>query len=182
MLVAKQVADLVTFCRALIGVAILWLGFSPGDQALPLVAWLLIMAWTSDSLDGPIARRSRLSYNTWIGDHDLFIDIMLALAIWIYLLLSGFVSLWIAGGYILLWTLVFWFFSVPRSLGMLCQAPVYAWFIWIAIWYATSTGMWLIIWILIAIIATWPLFPKQIVPEFLVGMRNIGIDHSNSQN
>jgi cardiolipin synthase len=182
MLVAKQVADLITICRAMLCVAILWFGFSLGAQALPLVVWMLIMAWTSDSLDGPIARRSRLYYNTWIGDHDLFIDVLVALVIWTYLMLSGFVSFWIAGGYILVWAVVFWLLSIPRSLGMLCQAPVYAWFIWIAIRYAPGAGMWLIIWILIAIIVTWPTFPKQIVPGFLAGMRNMGIYHSNSNN
>jgi len=74
MIVAKQVADLITLTRALLLFVFAWLGLTTGAQALPLAALLLIYSWTSDLLDGSIARRSRVYYHSWLGDHDLEVD------------------------------------------------------------------------------------------------------------
>ncbi len=74
MLVAKQVADGVTWLRAAMAIILVWLGTSQGEGALPAAIWLLIASWTSDTLDGPLARSSRVQYRSWIGDHDLQVD------------------------------------------------------------------------------------------------------------
>jgi len=66
MLVAKQVADIVTVARGLLAFVFLWLGVTQRAGALPVACWVLILAWTGDALDGPIARRSRISYHTWL--------------------------------------------------------------------------------------------------------------------
>jgi hypothetical protein len=54
---------------------------------------------------------------------------------------------------------------------MLFQAPIYGWFIWITLRNAPSYGAVLVLWIVLVIIATWPKFPKEVVPGFLNGMR-----------
>ncbi|MBN1135825.1 MAG: hypothetical protein JXM73_04525, partial [Anaerolineae bacterium] len=52
-------------------------------RSLATSVWLTIVAWTSDWLDGPLARRAKFNQQTWLGKHDLEADlaIMLALAI-----------------------------------------------------------------------------------------------------
>jgi len=57
-------------------------------------------------------------------------------------------------------------------MGMLFQAPIYGWFIYIALTYAPEAGWWLVAWILAAVVITWPRFPREVVPGFLKGMRD----------
>jgi hypothetical protein len=173
VLVAKQVADLLTFSRVVIGVYLAWLGFTGGIDALPWVVWLMIADWTGDCLDGRIARRSRISYNSWIGDHDLQVDMAVSLGLLVYLAASGLTPVWAAVFYVLCWGFYFYRAGVLKSMGMLFQAPIYAWFIFAAVSRAPNPGLWLVVWIIAAILLTWPMFPNQVIPNFLDGMRKL---------
>ena len=174
MIVAKQVADLITTARALIAVFLVWLGIARGPNSLPLVAWVMIADWAGDMVDGRIARRSRVQYRTWIGDHDLEVDMAVSVGLLVYLLLAGFVNIWVAGGYVLLWCLYFWQQSgIPHSQGMLFQAPMYGWLIWVALRDAPQAGWTIIIFLISAVALTWPYFPKVMIPGFLNGIRKV---------
>jgi hypothetical protein len=172
-LVSKQIADLFTFIRVIIAPGLVWLGLERGEGALPAAIWTMIVSWTSDSLDGPLARRNKVQYNTWIGDHDLEIDMLVGVGLGIYMCVSGFVSTQVTLIYILLWGVIFWRFGNHRSLGMLFQAPIYGWFLVIAMRFAPAAGSWMIGWIVAALIITWPRFPQEVVPGFLKGMKDI---------
>jgi len=171
MLLAKPLADLITYSRAALAGFLLWLGLAQRAEALPLVCWLMIADWMGDFLDGPIARRGRVQAHTWIGDHDLEVDVAVSFGLLLYLLAAGYVDLRIAAVYLILWALVFWRWGVPRSLGMLIQAPIYGWFLWVAVRDAPQAGLWVIAWILGMVVVTWPRFPREVVPGFLSGMR-----------
>jgi phosphatidylglycerophosphate synthase len=171
MIVAKQVADFITFTRASLFLVFAWLGITLGADALPLVALLMIYSWTSDSIDGTIARRSSRFYHTWIGDHDLEVDMLVALGLLVYMLLGGYVSNIPGGLYLASWILIFAFHGYYKSLGMTFQAPIYGWFLWIAIRNAPPYGLALVAWILAALAITWPRFPREVVPGFLSGFR-----------
>ncbi len=173
MLVAKQLADLITLSRMLLAFGLGWLGVTHGPASLPLAAWLMIANWTGDCLDGPIARRSKVYYHTWIGDHDLETDIIVSLGLLAYLVAARYVDLWLAVAYLLIWAAIFWRWGIPKSLGMLIQAPIYGWFILVAVRDAPTAGGWIVIWITAAIVITWPKFPKEIVPGFLAGMKQV---------
>lgn len=173
MLVGKQVADLITTSRALLAFWLPWLGINKGESSLTVVVWFLILNWTGDALDGTLARRSSKQYHTWIGDHDLEVDILVSFGLLLYMLSAGFVDLPLLGLYILVFALIFWRWGFHRSLGMLVQAPIYIWFIWVALQNAPAAGVWLIIWILAAMIITWPRFPNEVVPGFLTGMKEV---------
>lgn len=170
---AKKVADSITGCRALLALVLVWLGWARGAAALPLAIWIMLIDWTGDSLDGTVARLSRKHYHTWLGDHDLEVDMAVAGGLLIYMAVAGFIDARLAGVYVLTLALVFWFLGASRSLGMLSQALVYGWFIWIAIHHATTIGWLLVIWIVLALIVTWPRFPQEIVPGFLAGLRKL---------
>lgn len=172
-MVAKQVADFITFARGLLLVLFPWLGWAQGALALPWAAALLVANWTGDSLDGPLARRSRVQYQTWIGEHDLEIDMAVSIGLLIYMLLSGFVRPAVGGLYLLLWAIFFWRSGNPRAAGMLFQAPIYAWFIITAFQHTALAGWMLVGWIAVGLIVTWPRFPKETVPEFIRGFREM---------
>lgn len=170
-MVAKQVADLLTFTRGLLLVIFPWLAVSGGRESLSLAVMLLIADWTGDILDGALARRSRIRYESWIGDHDLEIDMAVALGLLIYTMAAGYVQMTVGVIYILIWVMYFWRVGTPRQMGMLFQAPIYGWFIYVSLIYAPSAGFWLVAWILTAVILTWPRFPREVVPGFLSGMK-----------
>ncbi|MBI5840555.1 MAG: CDP-alcohol phosphatidyltransferase family protein [Chloroflexi bacterium] len=171
MVVAKQVADLITTARVLIAVYLMWLGITHGAAGLPLAAWLMIADWAGDAVDGRIARRSRIQYRTWIGDHDLEVDMSVSAGLLIYMLQAGFVNGWLAGSYILLWGVYFWRQGgIPRSPGMLFQAPIYGWFIWVSLRDAPQAGWAIVVFLASAVALTWPYFPRVMVPDFLKGL------------
>jgi hypothetical protein len=170
MLVAKQVADLITFSRGLMAFLLAGLGLLVGSDALPLAAWVMIADWCGDMVDGPIARRSRVYYHTWIGDHDLQVDMTVSVGLLVYLLGAGYVTWWVGLIYLLTWALFFLKYGIVPAPGMLFQAPIYFWFILITLRHATGLGMLIILLILAAVIITWPKFPRVVVPGFLQGM------------
>jgi phosphatidylglycerophosphate synthase len=170
MSLSKRIADLFTFLRVIIAPGLVWLGLERGEEGLSAAIWTIILSWTSDSLDGPLARRSKVQYNTWIGDHDLEIDMLVSVGLCINMFLSGFVSIWVALIYLVIWGVIFWRFGNYRSLGMLFQAPIYGWFLVIAMRIAPTAGSWMIGWIVAALIITWPRFPNEVVPGFIKGM------------
>ena len=177
MLNAKQIADFVTLFRGLLGFGLVWLGLTAGAESLQKAVFIMIAAWTGDAIDGKIARRSSNSYQTWIGDHDLEIDMAVSCGLLVYLITSGFLNIWVASLYILLWTFILWRWNNLRVLGMLSQAPIYAYFIVVALVVLPNAGLWILIWIVTALIITWPQFPKSIVPEFINGMREFLIKY-----
>jgi hypothetical protein len=173
MLDAKMVADLVTATRGLLGLVILWLGLTQGMQALPLVVALMLLDWTGDFIDGGIAHRSRRPRRTWIGDSDLYIDLFVSLCLGIYLIGAGFVDLRSGLWYMLGWMLILWRFGLDRNLLMLLQAPIYLYFILIALRLVPDLGNWLVIWVLVATAINWRRFSHEIVPKFIGGIRSL---------
>ena len=173
MLVGKQVADLITTTRALLAFGLAWLGITIGESSLSTAVWLLILNWMGDALDGTLARRSSRKYHTWIGDHDLEVDILVSLGLLLYMLGAGFIDLLHLGLYGLICVLIFWRWGFHRPLGMVIQAPIYGWFIWVSLQRVPWVGIWLIIWILVAVILTWPRFPNEVIPGFLTGMKEV---------
>ena len=173
MLVGKQVADLITTSRAILAIWLPWLGITRGESSLTTVVWVLILNWTGDALDGPLARRSSRQYRTWIGEHDLEVDVLVSIGLLFYMLGAGFVDLLVLGIFFFLCGLIIWNYGFQRSLGMLIQAPIYGWFIWVAVHETPSVGVWLILWVLAVLILTWPRFPNEVILDFLTGMKEV---------
>jgi phosphatidylglycerophosphate synthase len=180
MLDTKQLADMLTLSRILIALGLAWLGFAQGAAGLPRAVWLMIADWTGDCLDGALARRSRNYRHTWLGDHDLEADMIVSGGLLVYMLLAGYVDLWLGSAYLLVWAFVFWRWGLVKVLGLLFQAPIYGWFICVALWHVPAAGWWLLAWITAAIIITWPKFPREVIPGFLSGMRQVGRGRSHT--
>lgn len=178
----KHLADFITLARSLLALGLIWLGWSQSKDALGLAVYLMLVDWTGDVLDGILARRSRLNYHTWIGDHDLEVDLSVSAGLLGYMMLAGYIDWRVCSAYTLLWVLIFWHLGYIRSLVMLVQAPVYFWFIYIAIREPPYRGWWLIAWIAIILMITWPRFPNQVIPGFLESIRGITKGQSSKPN
>ncbi len=169
----KKLADLITISRALLIPLVLWLGFSRGEEALPLVVGLMIYNWTADSLDGPLARKNPTQKESWIGQKDLEIDVLVATSVLGYLVVVALIPWAIALIYALVWLIYFHRKGITRFTGILFQAPIFGWFILKAMRESPQIGFWILAWIVLAIILTWPKFPKVIVPDFLNDLRAV---------
>ena len=172
-MVAKQVADFITAIRGLLVLVFPLLGGLYGKDALSWVASFLVANWTGDSIDGPLARRSSRQYRTWIGDHDLEIDIAVSIGLLLYMTLAGFLQPFVTILYLLVWAIYFKVSGIPRSMGMLFQAPIYAWFIYLSLKHVPSAGILLIAWLLAAMVVTWPKFIHEVIPDFLDGIHSL---------
>lgn len=173
MLDAKLVADFTTATRGMLGFVMIWLGLTYGAEALPIVVILMLLDWTGDFFDGTIAKRSRNPRRTWIGDSDIYVDVLVSIGLGSYLISSGYVGFVVGFWYILGWILILWRLGLDKNLLMLAQTPIYLWFIIIALRVIPESGMWLVIWVLIALTINWKRFSQDIVPKFIHGIASM---------
>jgi hypothetical protein len=169
MIALKYFADFLTFSRLLLAASLAWLGWSRGVEGLQLASLLMIASWVSDVIDGSLARRSRVSFITWIGNHDLYFDISVAVGLLIFMTAAGYINTSLSIIYILFWGVLFWRFGILSALGKLFQSPIYAWFIFVTFRFAPIYGWMMMIFLLFVIGFTWPRFPQETVPGFLSG-------------
>jgi hypothetical protein len=179
---AKTIADSITMTRGLLGLAMIWLGLTQGQDALPVVTLLMLLCWTGDFVDGGIAHLSRHPRRTRLGDSDIYVDLFVSLCLGIYLAAAGFVSLTFGFLYLLGWTLCLWHFGPDRNLLMLIQAPIYLDFILIALRLVPQSGRWLVLWVLLATAINWRRFTREIVPKFVSGMRSLWNGHGRPRS
>lgn len=166
----KRLADGLTASRALIAVAMVLLGFE-GKKALPAVVWLTILGWTTDILDGRLARRAKEKKSTWLGDHDFQFDMMMVLAILAYLALAGFVSMRLALIYTAIAAVVIAYFRSKSVTELFMFIILIA---QMAITYRETPQMAYIylFWIVAALLLDWRRF-TQVVSEFIENMRRL---------
>jgi phosphatidylglycerophosphate synthase len=172
MIRAKTIADTLTVTRVFLALFILWLGVTGGSQALPAAMTALIFAWSTDVLDGPLARRAPSVPQTWVGERDLQADMSVGLGVLGYLTFAGFVPLWAGVAYLAASAALLLLFR-SRHVGMLVQASPYGLMLYTALRQATLQGGIAVAFILLAVILTWPRFPQETVPSFLRGMRDL---------
>lgn len=169
--VTKRIADIITWIRVSIVFIIIGLGLTQGKSAIPAIAVLMIFNWTTDSIDGPLARRKAHARQTWIGARDLEVDMLVSASTLAYLVLADLLSWQLALLYTLLWMAYFWRKRITKSVGSLFQAPIYLYFIVITFREEPTFAWAMVIWALLAMAITWPKFPKVILPDFFSGLR-----------
>ena len=171
----RRLPDLLTACRALIALAILGL-IPAGPQALRSVTLLLLLGWTTDMLDGRLARRLDKG-PTWIGEHEFQFDMLMVLASAIYLVSVGLVPGGLGIAYLAL--------AVPLSLAvhlwgeeflkfkaftMLVAFPwVFAPFI-VAYFHERQAAYLGLLWMVVALLFDWRRF-SGVVGDFLAGAK-----------
>jgi phosphatidylglycerophosphate synthase len=78
----KKLADLLTGLRFVLASLIAWTAWTSSPEAgIGTLVLLTTLAWTSDILDGPLARRAAENRQSWLGAHDLEADLSVALAL-----------------------------------------------------------------------------------------------------
>jgi hypothetical protein len=174
----KCFADLLTSLRLLLAFVVAYVGYAAGASALPLVMGLLMVSWTTDSLDGFFARKTPEPEHSWLGDHDADVDVCMFLSKLVYLTFSGYVDPVSAWGYVLIAGLVvIGFRSNARFLVLCFMVPIGALMIWVALQEAPPWGWAAVIWCLLAATLNWGRF-SFLVRKFFADMRGIELRES----
>jgi len=166
---AKTVADILTATRLLLAIFILLLGLFVGREALGTVMMVQLLAWTTDVLDGPLARRDTSGKSTWWDDKDFPIDALLVLALFLYLTVSGFIVAWFSIIYLSLGTILLFRFC-SQQVAMSFMAPILALALYLAFHHVPIWGFTTVAWCIVALVTGWPRF-VYVVESFIEGMR-----------
>ncbi len=173
MLDSKSFADLITVIRSLLGVCMIWLGVTQGEQALPTVIPMMILCWSGDFFDGMLARRSRHLRSTFIGSHDVQVDTFVSICLGLYMMFAGFVSFAVGIWYFIGWALILWWFGADKNLLMLAQSPIYLYFILTGLQDYPKLGALMVVWVLLATAILWKRFSQDVVPNFIRGVGSL---------
>lgn len=162
-----KLPDLLTVSRGALALAFVGLGFA-GPGALWVVVLLMMIGWTTDILDGRLARR----YNkdaTWIGKHEFTFDMAMVFASLFYLVMAGFIPVTPTVIYSLVAGVCIVTFR-SKSVTMLFAFPVVALPLVIAYLNAPVAAWIYLAWIALALIADWRRF-KGVVLEFIANAK-----------
>lgn len=88
---ARTIADLLTYSRLAGGIGLALTPWGSGADSLSSIIRWSVLLWSTDVIDGRIARRSGTPAS-WIGKNDIFVDSTLALGVGIALARSGYMS------------------------------------------------------------------------------------------
>jgi len=165
----SKTPDLLTASRGVIALAIIGLSLA-GQDALYWVILLTLLGWTTDILDGRIARRQNKG-PTWVGEHEFTFDMIMVFSALFYLVVTGFVPTWPAVIYVAVAAL-FIVFCQSKSVTMSFAFPLVALPLIIACYRAPNAAYIYIAWIVLALIYDWRRF-FGVVREFIENMKRL---------
>jgi len=165
----KRIPDLLTLSRGLIAAAIFGLGFV-GPEALTTVLILTMVGWTTDILDGRIARRINKP-PSWVGEREFAFDMLMVFSGLCYLVLSGLFPFLPAVIYIMVAAACMAYFR-SKMVTMSFATPIVALPLIIAYFKAPTVLLWYVIWIVAALALDWKRF-KNVVLEFIENTKKL---------
>ncbi len=165
----SKAPDLLTASRGVIAAVIVSLSLA-GQETLDWVILLTMVGWTTDILDGRIARRQNKG-TTWVGEHEFAFDMVMVFSALFYLVMTGFVPVLPAAVYILI-AAIFIVFCQSKSVTMSFAFPLVALPLIVAYYEAPRAAYIYIAWILLALIYDWRRF-FGVVREFITNMKRL---------
>jgi len=165
----KRIPDLLTLSRGLIAAAIFSLGFV-GAGALEAVILLTMLGWTTDILDGRLARK----YNktpTWVGEKEFAFDMAMVFSGLCFLVLSGLIPFVYTLIYVMVAAAFIAYFR-SKMVTMSFATPVVALPLIVAYFEAPHALIWYAAWIAAALVLDRRRF-AGVVREFIQNARNL---------
>ncbi len=157
----KLVADILTGIRFFVGLLIVMCALFAEPSLLPLVVALTLIGWTTDVLDGKMARLDRTGRRTWIGDLDFATDLILIYSGMLYFMAAGYLPLrpfLFYGAYAAVTGLVW----TKKSVMMAVAAPIAAVPIILSFVHYPLWGWVFLGWIAVDLLINWSDFTAEI--------------------
>jgi phosphatidylglycerophosphate synthase len=165
----SKAPDLLTASRGVIATVIVGLSLA-GKGALDWVIVLTIIGWTTDILDGRIARRQNKG-PSWVGEHEFAFDMIMVFSCLLYLVMAGFVPVLPAAIYVAVAAL-FIVLCQSKSVTMSFAFPLVVLPLFVACYEAPHAAYTYIAWIVLALIYDWRRF-FGVVREFITNMKRL---------
>jgi CDP-alcohol phosphatidyltransferase len=162
---AKFIADVLTGVRFFLGLLIVLCAILADDGLLPLVVCLTLIGWTTDVLDGKMARMDHTGKKTWIGDVDFATDMILIYSGLLYFIAAGYLPFWPFFFYGI-YAAVTGFIWTKKSVMMAVAAPIAAVPIILSFVHYPLWGWVFVGWIVVDLIINWADFTDEI-SEFI---------------
>ena len=158
---AKVIADALTGVRFFIGLLIVLCATLADRGLLPLVVCLTLIGWTTDVIDGKMARMDITGKRTWIGDRDFGTDMILIYSGLLYFITAGYLPFWpffFYGIYAAITAFIWTKKSVLMAVAApIAAAPIIFSFVYYPIWGWVFVG-----WIAVDLILNWADFTSEI--------------------
>lgn len=167
---AKTIADVLTMVRVILAFFIIICALFADPSLLFLVVALTLIGWTTDVLDGNMARRDPAGRKTWIGDMDFAVDILFIYSGMLYFITAGFLPLWpfFFYGVVAATTAIIW---TKRSVMMAFAAPMASLPIIFSFLNSPMWGWVFLGWIALALTLNWARF-CDVVRGFIEDVEN----------
>lgn len=163
----KRVPDLLTASRGIIALAIFSLGFV-GARALETVVLLTMLGWTTDILDGRVARRYKKEA-TWVGEREFIFDMVMVFAGLCYLVMAGFIPVTPAIIYVAV-AAVFIAYFRSKMITMSFACPLSALPLIIAYFNAPRAAWIFTVWMCSALLFDWRRL-RGVISEFIANAK-----------
>jgi len=164
----KVIADVLTGVRFFVGLLIVLCALFAEPGLLPLVVCLTLIGWTTDVLDGKMARMDRSGRRTWIGDLDFATDLILIYSGMLYFITAGYLPsrpFFFYGAYAAVTGLIWTRKSVMMAVAVpMAALPIVFSFLHYPVWGWVFVG-----WIAVDLILNWSDFTAEI-GEFIDDM------------
>jgi phosphatidylglycerophosphate synthase len=109
-------ADVLTLSRIAAAGILIWLGIAVGAPGLPVAALVTVLGWTTDQLDGWVARHSAAP--TYLKDYDFQVDVIFYIGILAYLATAHFLPSWLVLGFAAV-GIVAWLLTRRKAVGII---------------------------------------------------------------
>ncbi|RJP29318.1 MAG: CDP-alcohol phosphatidyltransferase family protein [Actinobacteria bacterium] len=162
---AKVIADVLTGVRFFLSLLIVLCAILADRGLLPLVVCLTLIGWTTDVLDGKMARMDSSGKKTWIGDMDFATDMIMIYSGLLYFIAAGYLPFWPFFFYGI-YAAVTAFIWTKKSVMMAVAAPVAAVPIILSFVHYPIWGWVFVGWIAVDLIINWSDFTSEI-SEFI---------------
>lgn len=162
---AAWFADFLTAFRLALTPYLVWVGFHAEDKnaALTIIVYSLILGWTTDILDGWVARKS--STPTKLGQFDFALDMFMVLGSLLAITALGFVPVELTIFYLAVAVALVWKFpSKSMTMAVACPAVFTPFFL--AYIYAPHAFRISLFWTLSILVIDWSRF-EGVVLEFI---------------
>ncbi|MBN2028087.1 MAG: CDP-alcohol phosphatidyltransferase family protein [Actinobacteria bacterium] len=158
---AKAIADVLTGMRFFLSLLIVLCAIVAEPGLLPLVVCLTLIGWTTDVLDGKMARMDQAGKKTWIGDMDFATDMIMIYSGLLYFITAGYLPFWpfffygiYAGITAFIWTKKSTIMAVAAPIA---AVPIIFSFVHYPIWGFVFVG-----WIAVDLVINWSDFTSEI--------------------
>jgi hypothetical protein len=118
------------------------------------IVWPAAVSKKYELIQG-IVDKQKSQNTSWLGQNDVYVDMIVSIAVLGYLTVTSLLPLWLSLAYLLIWGVLFLRWGVPDVFAQVFQNPIYAVFVFLTVQSEPAVLPWLLLWAAVALIFFW---------------------------